>query len=145
MFQRQTIIEAEAYQRAPPHRTKLPTRPERLNNRVKPNRRACAALAGKRTFVTDAMDDGNAQTAVVAQTNVRSVNGEQKAAFPRSRDDPVVVCPSLIDGMCAARECGVVQDFGARASGRPIMAGPIELGSTERCSSWKIAQSRLTP
>ena len=34
-------------------------------NKVKPNRRACAALARKRPFAADAMGDGNAQRAVV--------------------------------------------------------------------------------
>jgi hypothetical protein len=39
--------------------------PDRQSIRVKPNRRSCAALARKRTFAADTMDDGNAQIAVI--------------------------------------------------------------------------------
>jgi hypothetical protein len=35
--------------------------PDRLNNRVKPNRHTSAPLAGKQTFAADAMGDGNTQ------------------------------------------------------------------------------------
>jgi hypothetical protein len=47
--------------RAPRALDQAATRAPTLNDRVKRNRRACAALAGKRTFAADTMGDGNAQ------------------------------------------------------------------------------------